>query len=72
MLRYFISNLIEEEIIKYFITLFGIVLRELDTEWEQDWEEQFIFFLPVGYMARFPARTTIERLTYVLSYFLYS
>lgn len=34
----------EEEITEYFVTCFGIVLRELDTEWEQDWEEQFIFF----------------------------
>lgn len=62
----------EEEIIEYFITLFGTVLRELDTEWEQDWEEQFLFFLPVGSMASFPARTTIERLKYIFSCSLYS
>lgn len=34
----------EEEIIEYFITLFDVVLRELDAEWEQDWEERFIFY----------------------------
>lgn len=61
----------EKEIIEYFITIFGIVLRELDTEWNKIGKSSSFCLVPVGSMARFPARTR-ERLKYVPFCSLYS